>query len=505
MVKDNSKWLTLVGLGCIVLVLNLDITIVNLALPAIGVYFKAPLSELQWINNVYLLAASSGFLIAGKIADIYGQKKLFCIGAWILLIGFWMAMSAQSTLVLILGRIVQGFGMAINFPLSFVLINRMFKLHHRSLVTGILVIFTGIGQALGPTIGGILVHLLGWRSAFGVNIPFSFLGFCLVYLCCQPDKLIADSKNRDYLSAFLLAIFFVCSLILANQLEEWQFDVKLLFSFLIPIIISGVAFLCRQFVASAPLVGPKLLTNRNFIVISTVRCLFQFSATAIYFILPLYFQNILGFSAMKSGLIILIGTFIIIIVSPLSGYLERHVVPGKIIILSTLLGSIGILLLLFNSEHLNWFPLTIGLLLFGMNVGSMYAVSNYLMNNLIDRSSRGVGFSFFVSNAFFASGLGVAICGVMLASLSKAQFHRLLQAKNIHFMYPINHFSSILSGAQSINQLSHGLPKRSIQQVLPLVINAFVYAFHGVIMLLASLSFFSFLLSFYLWHVRVRK
>ena len=188
------KWFTLLGLFFAIIVLNLDFTIVNLAIPTLGKAFHAPLSLLEWIVNIYPLTFAACVILTGKLADKYGHKKIYLFGITFFLIGSIIAGFAPGPILILIGRILQGVGMAGTYGMMFILAAEAFPANQKGFATGILIIGTGVGQALGPTVGGLMVEYWSWRWCFLINIPFCILSILLVYFACAKDKLTSDIK-----------------------------------------------------------------------------------------------------------------------------------------------------------------------------------------------------------------------------------------------------------------------------------------------------------------------
>jgi len=501
--ESTAKWWALIGLGLAIFILNVDMTIVNVALPIIGQHFKASIIELQWINNVYLLSMACSVIIMGKLADIHGSKKVFCYGILIFFTGSLIAGISPNTFLLILGRIIQGIGMAMSFPIAVVLANRLFLPHQRSMAIGILITFTGIGQALGPTLGGFITEFWGWRFAFLINLPICLITFFLILYFCNKDVLPSIKRGIHYFSASLLALALILWLLAFNQLANWGADSVGFITCIVVGLILLIALVLLQTRLKDPLINLKIFKNRTFSVINIIRPLFQYAFTAIIFILPLYLQNILGFNPFDSGLIILISTVVMGIVGPFTGRVIPHTGVRLPIMIAQFFGIVGFLLLLFNGAQLNWPALVIGLCLIGADVGIMFSATNYTAVNSVEESVRGMGFGVFVTVAFFFSALGVALSGTILSTLSLNKFNALLASNNLQI--DVGSLRSVISGAHPITNLSSWLPVDKLQTIKPLVVQSFSRAFHAILIVLALLSCFALIAASFLKELDQKK
>src|SRR3954466_1442401 len=177
------KWWTLVAVCTATFMLLLDITIVNVALPAIKNALDASFSDLQWVIDAYALALATCVLTAGSLADLYGRKRLFIIGVILFTIASAACGLANDALFLIIARGVQGIGGAIMFATALALISQEFHGRERGTAFGIWGATVGGAVAIGPLAGGVLTSWLSWRWIFLVNLP---IGAAAVVLSVGP-------------------------------------------------------------------------------------------------------------------------------------------------------------------------------------------------------------------------------------------------------------------------------------------------------------------------------
>ena len=450
------KWLTLIGLGMAIIVLNLDMTIVNLAVPVLGKIFHARLSLLEWIVNIYALTFAACVILTGKLADKYGHKKIYLYGVSFFLLGSAISGFAPNPTVIIIGRFLQGIGMAGTFGMVFLLAASSFPPNKRGLAVGTLVVFAGVGQAIGPTVGGLIVSYWSWRWCFLINIPFCILSIILVYFTCKKDS--PNSKIKvHYPSAILLILSIFLVIGALNESQTWGISN---WKFLTIFAIGIVVFILNMFWQSklkTPLLNFKLYKHRDFLAVNLIRPFFQFSFSALLFILPLYLQNGAGYNAATTGKIILIMTIMIAIASPITGKIIDIAGPAKPIAFGQMIAIIGYLLLSFVSiTNINWYVLSIGLALIGANIGIMFSATNFLATASLPNNEKGIGFGMFAANGFFSTSLGIAVIGYIFANANLHHFHALAaQHADLDFS-AINQSILIqdMSGARPITNLS---------------------------------------------------
>jgi EmrB/QacA subfamily drug resistance transporter len=502
--KNNiycHRWWTLAGLGMALIILNLDLTIVNLALPILGHTFHTKLSTLQWICNIYSLTFAALVMFMGKLADHYGHRLIYLCGITFFFIGSLIAGLAPDVITIILGRLFQGIGMAGTFGMIFILANRVFPAEERRLATGLLVTFVGVAQAIGPTVGGFIIEHLGWRWAFLINLPFCMASFIILLLTYRDEKTKANSNRFiHYPSAFLLMAIYFGLVFVFNTIQDFGAQVtELIAAILISaLVVTGVFFWQRKL--TEPFLTLKLFQNRTYCVVSMVRPLFQFNFGAFFFVLPLYLQNIADLSPKNSGLVMLIMTLALAISSATIGRLNQRISAASAIIFAHLLSITGFFILAVTPIiPIQWLPFSIALVLIGINIGIIYAVTNYLSVNSLPLKHQGVGYGFFTANAFFFYSIGIAITGHLLSSIGFSDFnHSIAQA----FGHGSPLFNNVtikpyINGARSVHLLTKLYPQYSAT-IQTLAIHAFSRSYAAIMWLFTSLSTLGLIFSFFL-------
>jgi EmrB/QacA subfamily drug resistance transporter len=307
---DPHRWrglfVILLGQFCALL----DVSITNVALPSIGRSLGAGSSELQWVVTGYVLAFALVPVIGGRLGDTRGRRKMFVIG----LSGFVIASAAVGLspvpLVMIMARVIQGFFGGLLGPQVSGYIQNTFAKSERGRAFGLLGAVVGVGTALGPVVGGVLIALggpdFGWRLVFFVNVPIGAVALLLAARWVRRDTPVADPKSTrlDAPGAVLLGVGLL--LILFPLVEFDQFHSGWLFLLLLPGAAFLAAFFRRERALSvpggSPLLDIRLFQVPTFTTGVAFAIVFFCSNTGIPLMLSLYYQQGLGFSALASGL-----------------------------------------------------------------------------------------------------------------------------------------------------------------------------------------------------------
>ncbi len=327
----DRKWWTLIAVCVGTFMLLLDVTIVNVALPSIQRSLNASFSDLQWVVDAYALMLAALLLTTGSLADLYGRRRLFMIGLVIFSLSSLLSGLAQSPLWLNLARGAQGVGGAAMFSTSLALLGSAFQGRERGTAFGAWGAVTGLAVAIGPVVGGALTTGISWRWIFLVNVP---IGVVAMVLCAlrvdesrQGGSLRLDWVGAVTFSGALGAL--VYALIKANSLG-WGSAV--IVACLVGSVLLLIAFLITEAVlGDRAMFDLKLFRKPTFSGGAIAAFALSASLFALFLYISLYIQDVLGFSALQTGLRFLVLSAAILVVSAVAGRLTTRV-PIRLLI-----------------------------------------------------------------------------------------------------------------------------------------------------------------------------
>jgi EmrB/QacA subfamily drug resistance transporter len=318
-----------------------DLSAVIVALPSIGAEFSMDAIALSWISTAYLLAAGVFLVPFGRIADIYGRKKILVAGLSLFLISSFLMVFSVSSLMVILLRIMQGSGAALIFGTSVAILTEVTPVTERGKALGIYTTAVYLGLSLGPFIGGFLTTHFGWRSIFLVNLPLGLFAISIILLYLKGEW--ADSKGErfDLGGAIQYGLTLVCVMYGFSLLPDREgFILLVAGSFML-----GV-FILRELRIGYPLLNMNLFRSNRVFTFSSLAALINYAATfSITFFLSLYLQYIRGFPASYAGTILVIQPVMMAVFSPWAGRLSDRIEPAKIASTGMALLAIGLFLL----------------------------------------------------------------------------------------------------------------------------------------------------------------
>ncbi|WP_040810727.1 MFS transporter, partial [Nocardia concava] len=298
--------LSLLCLGQLIVVL--DLSIVNVALPAIKGSLDFSDAGLQWVVNGYAITFAGFLLLGGRIADLVGRRRIFVLGLAIFTLASLAGGLAQSSQWLVIARVAQGFGGALLSPATLAILSTTFtEGKARARATAAWGAISGAGAALGSVLGGVLTDIASWPWIFYVNIPLGAVALALTYPLLQESK-GAEGKRLDGVGAVLVTTALVALVFGAVDSQNHGWSAPSTWG---PIL--GAAVLLAWFtfhesrVASAPLIPLYVLKIRSIAFSNTVMFWIGAAVIAHFYFLSLYMQNILGYNAFQTGIAFLPG------------------------------------------------------------------------------------------------------------------------------------------------------------------------------------------------------
>jgi DHA2 family methylenomycin A resistance protein-like MFS transporter len=323
----------------------LDNTIVNVALPALHSYLGAGVTGLQWVVDGYLLMLAAGLLTGGTLADRFGARRVFQVGLGVFVVASLGCGLAPSTVVLVIARLVQGVGAALSVPASLALLSAAFPdASARARAIGIWGGIAGLAAATGPILGGVLVSAASWRLVFWVNVP---IGVAAMWLTAVHVPAAEGRPGRLDPAAQVIGVLTLAALAFAliqgghNGLTAPVVGAAVLF------LLAAIAFVLVERRVAAPMVPLRLFRNAEFSGGSAVGLLINLGFYGELFVLNLYFQQVLHFSALLAGVALLPQMAVVAVGSALSGRFTAHSGgPRPTMLIGLVIGGLGFLGLL---------------------------------------------------------------------------------------------------------------------------------------------------------------
>lgn len=434
----KTRWIGLLFISLAISLVIIDGTIVNTIFPEIIKDLSLSSTEVQWVQESYVLVFASTLLIWGSLADRLGRRRLLVIGIVIFIASSVWAGTADSASSLILSRVVQGFGGAMVLPTTLSLVNATFQGKERGIAFAVWGSTIGGMVAVGPVLGGWLATDFTWRWAFLINVPLGIMIIVGLLLFAMESKSPGERKAIDWVGGLLSVLLFgplVFGLIEGRVYGWWEVNPKNSFSIgtfswaesgisVIPValglaLLAGVVFVWWETMRARKNQGVLLDLNlfriasfRNGSVAALIISMGEFG---LIFAIPLWLQNVIGMTPIGAGLVLLWLAGGAFFASGIGGALSGKLPPARAVQLGVLLEIVGIVGFgLVASTDTGWQAIAPFLFLYGVGVGLATAqLTGVIMVDVpMEKTGQGSGSQSTVRQ--IGSALGIAVIGTML-------------------------------------------------------------------------------------------
>lgn len=402
------------------IIVQLDVTIVNVALPRIGADLGAGVAALQWVVDAYTLGFAVCLLAAGAMGDKFGPRRVFLGGFALFTAASIGCAMAPNPMALNVARALQGVGAALLVPSSLSILNFAYAGDKKLLAKAIgwWTAAGGVSIAAGPVVGGLLLSTAGWRSIFWVNVPICIAGFLLTR-AVVPRMHGKDTARSFDLPGQMLAMIALCALIGA-VIEGPSFGWSSAFVLIAMAcaLIAGAAFLLVESRTQSPMLPLRLFRNASFSAAVLFGVLVNFAYYGVIFILSFYLQKVRGYSVMETGLAFLplTGTFIFSNIA--SGWMSARTGLRMPMILGGLIGATGYALfgVLGVSHSAGFLDMLPGLALIPAGMGLAVPAMTTSILSSVEARQAGVASAVLNTARQVGGAMGVAVFGALVAA-----------------------------------------------------------------------------------------
>jgi EmrB/QacA subfamily drug resistance transporter len=337
---------------------------INIALPAIEKALDANAVLLSWVATSYLLAVAISLVPSGRMADIYGRKKIFTLGIIIFSIFSLLSGFSMTVSMLIVLRVFQGIGGAMIFATSIAILTSVFPPQERGKALGINVAAVYTGLSLGPFLGGVLTQYLTWRSVFWIHVPLCLVVILLVFCKLKGEWAEARGERFDVTGTFIYAVSIIA--VGTSLLSALRGFWLLVFGLGITLMILFVKVELR---IKHPVFDLRLFSTNRLFAFSSLAALINYSATfAVTFLLSLYLQQVRGLDPRAAGLILVAQPVMMVLCSPFAGRLSDRIEPRIVASIGMTVTTISLIIFIFLGEQSNFLSIILNLALLGVGL-----------------------------------------------------------------------------------------------------------------------------------------
>ena len=434
-VKDDDALapgtlMALVAMGLGVFVIANDFTALNVALPSIESDLNADVGSVQWVINAYALVFGMAIVSGGRLADMFGRRKIFFIGSVLFALFSAIGAAAPDLGVLIAARVGMGVGGALMWPAILGMTFAALPESKAGLAGGLILGVAGIGNAIGPLLGGALTEALDWRWIFILNVPIAAFAMFVTWRNVHQEQELADERI-DYAGMATISGGLVLLLLALDQAVDWGWGDPRVVGMLVLAVVLMISFVfIERRAGDRALIPPDIIANSRF----RAACLTVLLLSAVFFstvlYVPQFFEKILDYSTVEAGLAMLPMLASFAVMSFIAGPLYNRVGMRAVVCSGTAMIALGtILLALLIDPDAGFWSLFPGLLALGIGCGLFYPSITTAAVTALDaaRASLAGGIVYMFQIAGGAVGLGISTA--IFTSTSEGKLGDLAQSQ----------------------------------------------------------------------------
>lgn len=420
------KWLALsvVVIGTFMSIL--DSSIVNIAIPKMMAVYGVSIDQIDWVLTSYMLTLGAIIPLTGYLGDTFGTKKIYIFALGIFTLGSFLCGFAWNLSTMVIARVLQGIGGGMIMPVGMSIIYEIFPLEERGMALGFWGIAAMAAPAIGPTLGGYIIQYLDWRLIFYINVPIGIIGVIFAGLILK-DRSLNLGKKLDYIGAITSVVGMVSLLYVLGEGSsiDWS-DVKNPMLIILG-VFSLVLFVIHELTIDEPLLDLRILKIFPFSLSIAISSMLNMALYGGILLLPLYLQNLRGYSAMQTGILMFPSAIVTGIMMPISGKLfdkigARPLVISGVAILAYVTYELSKITLTTDPNTIKWLLMIRG---FGIGLAMMPSSTegmNSVPKQLVGRASA-------LSNTIrqVAGSLSITILTTILKNRQNSNYYGLAE------------------------------------------------------------------------------
>jgi len=402
--------LTLLAMCVSLFIIQVDVTIVNVALPSIQHSLHTGPGDLEWVISAYALALAALIPVGGALGDRYGRKRIFLIGVTVFGLGSVACALSRSAAALIGFRAVQGVGGAAMLALTLSIITETFPAKSRAGAIGTWAAIGGTGFGVGPVAGGILLSFFGWSSVFWVNIPFAVVGVALTLAAVAESRNPASRRlDGPGVAASALGLVGITLGLTETSSHPWGS-----WPVLAPLATGAVLLACFALWerhSAHPMIPPALLGARSFVSASGVFLISFAAFSSLMYYVTLLYQDVNGWSPLRTGLSWLLLNAPFLLMAQLTGRIDRRHPPARVVAAGCVVAAIGVFALSRVGTTTPFLLTAIGYLLAGIGFGVIVPGVTHVAMRDVPAGASGAASGVVNASRQVGTSVGLAVLG----------------------------------------------------------------------------------------------
>ncbi|HWF54460.1 MAG TPA: DHA2 family efflux MFS transporter permease subunit [Solirubrobacteraceae bacterium] len=466
-------WWTLVAAGLGLGMNVLDGTVVNVALPSIQRDLHSSFPTVQWVVSAYLLSFAVLLATGGRLGDIFGRRRIFLIGVAVFALASAGCGVAPNSATLLVGRAIQGAGAALMIPATLALIVTNFPPELVPRAIGLWTAVTGVALAIGPVVGGVLTKDVTWRAIFYLNIPLALITFSIAVFAARESRDEAASRRIDIPGIVTVSLGLTAAVLAVIEAGSWGWTSARIIGLLAGSVVALVLFVVIEQRSEAPIVPPAVFRSLPFLGTNIAGFVLMFSVLGVLLYMAIYMQEVLGFSAVKAGLMYLPATVPIALLGPVSARLAERAGawPVAAVGMAFLAAAGGAETRLTAST--DYSTIVLVMVILGIGMGLVGAPISRLAIASAEARFAGAASGVLAMSRQIGAAVGVAVIGAVVQSVGRTRAADNLATAPLPPAASAAIAHSVGSGPPPA---AHGIPPGIAQQIAASLHEALAYA-----------------------------
>lgn len=365
----RKQILTFFAMGLGIFAVAIDITAINVAIPAIQKSFNTDVDTIQWLVNGYILSFGVLMVTFGRLADIYGRKKIFYLGLLIFGLSSLAGALSTSAAMIIASRVTQGVGGAMIWPCVIGILYSSVSEDNKSLAGGVMLTVAGFGNAAGPLIGGALTEFASWRWVLFVNVPVCIIAGLITYLEVDKQETKSGKSDVDYYGILTVSASLMALLYALTVSPTWGWTSYKTISLLVAFVVFMVLFLMIESRKDDGLIPKDVMRNFQFMIVGAVMLTFVPGFFAILLYVTQYLEKFRNYNPIEAGAVLVPMLAVFSLTSAFSNRIYNKIGPRLSIFIGMALNTIGVLCVVFFGFGASVYGLIPGYIIAGVGLG----------------------------------------------------------------------------------------------------------------------------------------
>jgi EmrB/QacA subfamily drug resistance transporter len=413
---DSYKWKALATVAMGTFMASIDVSITNIAFPALTSVFHTDISTVMWVALSYILVSISSMLVLGKLSDLIGRKTVYTAGMLLFTIGLLACSLASSVEQLIFFRCLQGLGAAMIVSCGAAIVTEAFPPDETGRGMGLLGISVSLGFIVGPVFGGVLLDWLDWRSIFYTRFPICLIVLALCQVLLKKDRLKRGSARLDLPGALTSSIGIFCFVFGITRVKDSGFASPNVYAWSVAGILLLAFFVWLERRAEDPIVDFSLFRNRTFRRAGLSLFVMFAAIPSPFLIMPFYLMEAMELPPSKVGFLLAVNSLANIVCGPISGSLSDRFGAERFEVMGAIASTSALFLMVFFDLETGLLSIVSALILSGVGSGMFQSPNSSLIMGSVPRDRLGSASAMLATMRQVGLTLGMALAGTIYAS-----------------------------------------------------------------------------------------